>query len=944
MTALRPVANVVARTILRTEPDLDTGEPSPAPAVGRRGADGGTPPAVWLLLAIGAGVRALRFGARFPTPYHWDEAATGVSALHVLAGTYPVNFLGNEYQGAPAAYPLAAWFALVGSSTWALDAFAWATGLLVLWTGWLVARRFVPRDAALAALVILAMPPVPLAARSLSAALDYPVLLALGNVFLLGTHSVLYRAVSRPRALLALGIVAGLGWWTSPLFVVYLAPFVWLALRQGLLWRAPAAWLAGGALLGSLPCWAYEAVYFPSTRYIVHQGGALPPQPLTARTLSILGEHLPALLVPEQAEPGPRIAALVASAAITLLGAGIALRRDRPELRWALGLGGAQGTGGALLWGVAAVNLAIVLASPQGAIGHRYLLPLYSVLPCWAGMALASAWRRRRALGIVAAAVLLVPHAWLNWTQGPGGVPSSQWRWRPIKERLEPLVGWLDARNLRHAYWALRDFPPSYEMTYLARGRIVFADPWRELALPHARVVDGSRRPVFVAIAGSDEAAELRASLPALGLDVRETQVGQYVVIETQIDPGARPAAVGLPPDAWRVSAEPNPDHAGNLVDRDAATGWSTGRGQRPGQRITVDLGREMPVTRVALLSLDWQDTPVGFRIDVSRDGVRWHTAVAVPRYWGPLFVSEHHAMLKVRRGRVEAAFAPVPARFVRIVQTGTAPHRRWSAREVFVSVPGPPPAEGEPALAPLVQSDAVDFVYTSPWLAARLWAELRGQVQAPESNFFVNSNGRPTPSPERLAPFRPGSSRPVLLGRDADVGQVRAMLGGQGAPVREAVAGPYRLLRFPAPDGAPRPIGREAWEARSSANPAEAVRAIDGNRRTGWAGTVGAGEFLAIDLGRLTRVARIRLTPGSAAAGSHDIELDGSDDGVSWRPLGPLMWAGPLYWTGWELLRNSQDRREFTFPPDRVRHLRVRPAAGVPAGKWVVDEIDLFE
>jgi hypothetical protein len=52
--------------------------------------------------------------------------------------------------------------------------------------------------------------------------------------------------------------------------------------------------------------------------------------------------------------------------------------------------------------------------------------------------------------------------------------------------------------------------------------------------------------------------------------------------------------------------------------------------------------------------------------------------------------------------------------------------------------------------------------------------------------------------------------------------------------------------------------------------------------------------------------------------------------------------WAGPLYWSGYELIRNG--RREWTvvFPRVTLRHLRIRPAA--PARTWDIEEIDLFE
>lgn len=401
-----------------------------------RGARWGWLPLVLLVLA--AGVRALRFAAPFLNPYTWDEAATGVWGIQVLAGTFPVYFLGNEYQGVPATYPLAAWFALAGSSPHALDGFAYVVGLALLWTGWLVIRRFLPPDAAIAALLVLVAPPLPLASRSLNGGLDYPMLLVLGQVFMLGTHSVFYRRVPLRRALLGLGLVGGLGCWGSPLFGAYLAPFAWLAFRHGLAWRSEAAWFAGGALLGSLPPALYEAVYFPSTRFIAHAGGSIPVDSVLVRATTVLGTHVPDLLgVPELGSL--QSSTLAVSASVVLLGIAVAFWRDRAELRWLLALGGAPGSGRVILLIVLATNLTVVIAAPQGAVGSRYLHPLYAVLPSFAGIALAWLWRRRRSLAVLVAGALIGMHAWHNWMHGPGGTHSAQWRWSPTTRALEPL-------------------------------------------------------------------------------------------------------------------------------------------------------------------------------------------------------------------------------------------------------------------------------------------------------------------------------------------------------------------------------------------------------------------------------------------------------------------------------------------------------------------------
>jgi hypothetical protein len=96
------------------------------------------------------------------------------------------------------------------------------------------------------------------------------------------------------------------------------------------------------------------------------------------------------------------------------------------------------------------------------------------------------------------------------------------------------------------------------------------------------------------------------------------------------------------------------------------------------------------------------------------------------------------------------------------------------------------------------------------------------------------------------------------------------------------------------------------------------------------------------VELDRARRVRGLRLSPGSRDGGPADFALDGSVDGVSWQPLEPRTWAGALYWTGAELLRNSRPEWAVTFPPATVRLIRIRPVA--PAPTWAIAEIAAFE
>ncbi len=898
------------------------------------------------LLVLGAMIRALRFADRFDEWMPTDGSRLAIPAIEILRGTLPVDHLGVEYMGASPSYPLAAWFALAGISTLAFDLFAYGVGLAILWTSYLVARRLLDRSAALLTLAVLAVPPPLLAQFSMHVQLNYPFMLLIGNLFLLGTHTLFFRRPGCSATLLVLGLLAGLGWWTNPLFVVYLAPFGLLLLRTGLIWRARAWLFPVGVLFGGLPAWVYEFWNFPSARFAVTRAGAAETGTVLdwGRAALVSREFLPSLLGADLTGIGGSISTLFALT-LLLLGVGAVARaavRDRDEMRWVVGLGGRPGRGDVLLWGLFTTNLALVFFTPRGAGGVRYLVPLFSVLPCWLGELLCWLWGNRRAAGAVAVVGVLGFQLWANWTDTLGGTPSGQQRWQPRETAVEPMVSWLEARGFSRVYWAVADMP-SFLFTYLAQTRVVAADLWRDEAPPHADLVDAAVKPPIVV---TGEAPELRESLQGLGMVVRETRVGQVRVVEA--DPGFRTGFVPVRPDGWRVTASVHGELARNLVDRDVSTGWGTGGPQAPGQWVVVDMGQETEITRVDFLAVDWQEVPAGFRVEVSRDGVEWQVVQSVPDYWGPLFFSEHHAFLRVRRGRVQAIFPPVGARYVRIVQTGKTRYEAWSARELFIFRPGPPgPPPARPGeLTAALRQEGVSFVYANAWLSARVRVESRGTIGVLESNLNLNSYGRTDPAPEVLERLRPEVGRAILVGSDGDEEEIRRMLAGEGVAVREAAAGPYRLLVFLPGRRAWHRLDRDGWTATASENAGAARLAIDGDRRTRWktAGPAGSGVSFTLDLGRTHEVSGVRLTPGTRGGGPTDFEVEGSTDRIGWVRLEPLEWAGPLYWSGSELLRYGTREWAVEFPATSVRYLRLRPLGGPDGRPWGIEEIECFD
>jgi glucosylceramidase len=120
---------------------------------------------------------------------------------------------------------------------------------------------------------------------------------------------------------------------------------------------------------------------------------------------------------------------------------------------------------------------------------------------------------------------------------------------------------------------------------------------------------------------------------------------------------------------------------AGNAIDDDAVTRWTTGAAQHPGQTLTVDLGTTRQVGRVALdtgaiteAAVNWGpgqpsgDYPRGVALSTSTDGVHWTRATTAAGS-GQLTVLD---------------FRSAATRYLRIEQTATAASW-WSVADLRV-------------------------------------------------------------------------------------------------------------------------------------------------------------------------------------------------------------------------------------------------------------------
>lgn len=261
-----------------------------------------------------------------------DEAIVGSMAVHLGRGHLVAFFWGQEYGGSGEPVLTGALFALAGRSVVALKLVPTLLSGVAAVLVWRVARRVVEERTAQAAALLFWVAPGVYVWWATKARGFYWLTLVCGLVVLLAALDVSARRRER-RAWVLLGASAGVGWWSSPAIVYFVAPAaVWLLVRhrRALL----GAWLAiPSALLGASP-WLWHGT---------HHGWHTLDRPSQPETVSyavglgrLVWRVLPMTMNLQraftQATLFPLAFPWVYVATLLALAVAFALRRDRPAL------------------------------------------------------------------------------------------------------------------------------------------------------------------------------------------------------------------------------------------------------------------------------------------------------------------------------------------------------------------------------------------------------------------------------------------------------------------------------------------------------------------------------------------------------------------------------------------------------------------------------------
>jgi len=474
---------------------------------------------VLLILALGLLLRGWII-ASDGIAFESDEAIVDLMARHISLGRpIPTFFYGQAYMGSLNAVLVADGFRLLGESVEAGRVALLVIALLTLLSGYGLAR-VVTGSARVATMALLIMA-IPTANALLYTSIPlggWPDSVLYANLTLLLAWQL---TVGQKRAWWrwgALGLAAGVGWWTNPSIITALAVAGLLGLRYFSARRWFVYALAGAAfVIGSLPWWLYNLRHdWEALAYLFNGYGAPGGASFTAgeRALGLIGLGLPALYgLREPAAAGfplslesllilPLLLALLLDFLITLPRR---LRRE-PTVRLR-----AEGW----VWLVFGVFALIFLVSSFFDATGRYQMPLWT--PASIGLALGIDRLRRfgPALSAIALGLLLAFQGGtlVRLTQSADGLQFQLAEQLRVPARYDaPLIAFLADEGYTHGY---ASFWTAYRIAFRSHERVIFDSilPYMEQQVG----ADANRYPPYVeATAEAGRVVWITQNFPAL--------------------------------------------------------------------------------------------------------------------------------------------------------------------------------------------------------------------------------------------------------------------------------------------------------------------------------------------------------------------------------------------------------------------------------------------
>lgn len=470
------------------------------------------PKATWYWITVVAGVAAgvvLRVWIlALPTgSLDSDEAIVGLMARHIAhQHQFTAFYWGQNYGGSLTAVVMAAVFAVFGSSTTTLKAVPIGMSAISAILVWRLGRRTIGEPGATIAALAFWVWPTNYVWLSTKERGFYWLCMIIGVTFLLAALRLVNHR-DRWSDWAVLGILGGLGWWTSPQILYFVVPgLVWLGIRlRRDAWRLVVSLPC--AVLAALP-WLYWNVH--------HNWAALVPTSHQfdkgyLGNVDVLFRHgLPVALGLNVVERWivPVVFPAIYLAVVVLGTIGVIVRRSMPWLLVLVVLAFP------LLWGAFPVS---------GVIGEgryvMFILPAVILLLVYA----ARTPVLQVALLVAALAVSVEGVHRIRCCTSPLAPDVA------MPRHTGPLIAALDAHHVKHFegdYWIV------YRVAFETDERIVGTPRSFKRWPPYDRAVAADPHPAVVFVSRSKQGQLYQRGLVRLGIVFEKYRAGDFVVYQ----------------------------------------------------------------------------------------------------------------------------------------------------------------------------------------------------------------------------------------------------------------------------------------------------------------------------------------------------------------------------------------------------------------------------
>ena len=735
--------------------------------------------AVAALFVLGVGLRILGAWC-FSYSASSDHGLVCLMAKHIAEGReLPVFYYGQPYMGSLEPIISSLFCRLMGFSGFAVNLGTALAGVLLLPFVYRWGRDAGGRAAGAAALAFCLVGSLVFFQYQCWSYGGYAMLVLISTALLWGTACVIEKEQAGQAKIwhyLAIGALAGLGWWTSQLItqtfiavgLLYLIVLRRRAFNQRLLAAVPAF------VVGSLPFWIWNVGndwktfrFFAGSTGQIDFGEGL-HQFITDRIFGLIG-------IGDTPPPFRSIAnALYVVVPVMMVIALVILTSDIRKK-------GLKGSSVHLLAGfLFLVSTAVMFAGSTSRFAAvpaaRYMLPLFPALAVIIGRATAGLSARLPfKLGWLPLLFMIGLHAtvlpvYLAW--GTSGVHSMK--------TVNQFGALMKELNIDAAYAHHTSRGPNHSLNYLLNEAFVFTDPIIERYPPYAEQVELSGNPSV--LCNYDHVDAFLDSTMGTGT---VSGVEAYYVHHD-----FRPPTGGLkeiPPDMWKSITDAGfRDVLGTVSDGNAATFWHSLQPDKDNDWLEIQFAREMAVAAVRVLSRPAR-YPQTWRIQSMNATGTWVDATAemsVRDY----FWSGPRIYQRGRGYRLEARFPPLRTRAIRVALSPA--HTEIAELQLFAAAEQPSEwGLSFDGLSALLAERGLTEIYSDRWVANMLYRTGDSNMRVSGEPAFLSRGASLLPQRVDVSP-----QACLVVGHES-APMTRRVLAAAAVQSREAPIGPWVLF-----------------------------------------------------------------------------------------------------------------------------------------------------